>query len=458
MLNKIGALLIPLLISTAIAQVNVLDQYILEGLENNLALIQQEFSYQKSVRALDEARGLFFPSVNILARYTRADGGREIVVPVNSFVSPIYDSLNDLFENLGLPPADFPTLPDQTIPFLREKEHESKMRLVQPLFQLGIYHNYHLRKDLSEMQSLATAIYKRDLIRNIKQAYFNYAQALYAVDIFKQTREVLAENLRVSERLYAAQKVTRDAVYRAEAELSAVEQQQLGVQNRLQQSCSYFNFLLNRPLDSEIIFDESTLELPIRDFTFEEATRFALAHREELVQLRTGIEAAGESRSISKSAYFPGVNAVVDYGFQGEEYRFDKDHDFWTASVVLEWNIFNGLQDKARVAQATLEQRRLETQLTELNKQIELEIRQTYDNFKIAQKKIEVAEKQLVSARASFELIQKKYQQGAANLIEFLDARSNFTGAEISRLIAYYDYYASYAQLERSTAYYNLAE
>ncbi len=458
MFNKFGLLVIPLLLSAATAQENMLDRYIAEGLANNLALRQQNFSYQKSVRALDEARGMFFPSLNILARYTRADGGREIVVPVNSFVSPIYNSLNDLFVNLGMPPADFPQLADQTIPFLREKEHETKMRLVQPLFQPGIYHNYQLRKNLSQMQSLATEVYKRELVRNIKQAYFNHAQALYAVDIFKQTREVLEENLRVSERLFAADKVTRDVVYRAEAELSAVEQQQLGVQNRLAQARFYFNFLLNRPLDSEIIFDQGALDLPVRDFTFEEATRFALEHREELVQLRTGIEAANDTRNISRSTYFPGVSAVVDYGFQGEEYRFDREHDFWTASVVLEWNIFNGLQDKARVEQATLEQRRLKAQLAELNQQIELEIRQAFDNFKVAQKKTEVAEKQLVSARASFELIQKKYQQGAASLIEFLDARSNFTTTEISRLIAYYEYYASYAQLERATAFYTLPE
>jgi len=458
MFNVIRKLLILLLISSGTAQKNILEQYITEGLENNLALKQQNFSLQKSMRALDEARGLFFPSVNVLARYTRADGGREIVVPVNSFVSPLYDSLNDLLINLGFEPADFPELPDQTIPFLREQEHETKVRLVQPVFQLAIYHNYNLRKNLSEIQSLATVIFKRDLIKHIKQAYFNYAQALFAVDIFKQTREALTENLRVSERLFKAQKVTRDVVYRAEAELSSVEQQQLEVQNRLQQSRSYFNFLLNRPLDSEIIFDETVFDLQIRDFSFDEAKGFALLHREELQQLRTGIEAANNSRRINKSTYYPGINAVVDYGFQGEKYNFDKDHDFWTASLVLDWNIFNGLQDKARVEQAILDQRRLSTQLEEINKQIELEIRQAFDNFKVAEKKIDVAEKRLLSARASFELIQKKYQQGAANLVEFLDARSSFTNAEVSRLIAFYDYYSSYADLERSTAFYTLPE
>ena len=58
------------------AQESNLDKYIQEGLKNNLALKQREFSLNKSIAALDEARGLFMPSIGINARYTRADGGR----------------------------------------------------------------------------------------------------------------------------------------------------------------------------------------------------------------------------------------------------------------------------------------------------------------------------------------------------------------------------------------------
>ena len=127
---KIISLALILLITTGgFAQGNILDRYIIEGLQNNLALKQQEFSYQKSVSALDEARGMFFPSVDVLARYTRADGGRTVIIPVNQFVSPLYNSLNDLLENLGLGRTDFPPLPDQEIRFIRQQEHETKLQL-----------------------------------------------------------------------------------------------------------------------------------------------------------------------------------------------------------------------------------------------------------------------------------------------------------------------------------------
>jgi hypothetical protein len=102
------------------AQQSNLEWYIQEGLKNNLALKQKEFSLNRSIAALDEARGLFMPSIGINARYTRADGGREIVFPIGDLMNPVYSSLNSL---MGY--DAFPTdLENESINFLREKEHD----------------------------------------------------------------------------------------------------------------------------------------------------------------------------------------------------------------------------------------------------------------------------------------------------------------------------------------------
>jgi outer membrane protein TolC len=65
-------------IHSSFANDNVLDAYISEGLENNLALKQKEFSLKKSIKELHEARGKFLPSISIEGRYSRAGGGRTI--------------------------------------------------------------------------------------------------------------------------------------------------------------------------------------------------------------------------------------------------------------------------------------------------------------------------------------------------------------------------------------------
>ena len=132
-------------IATAVqAGESVLDKYVNEALENSLALHQQQFSLEKSLAALKEARGLFFPSIGINARYTRAGGGREIEFPVGDLFNPIYSTLNQLIQQQVFPE----NLRNEVIPFLREKEQETKISAVQPIFQPQILYNYKIKSTL----------------------------------------------------------------------------------------------------------------------------------------------------------------------------------------------------------------------------------------------------------------------------------------------------------------------
>ena len=126
------------------AQENPIENYIRMGLKSNLALKQKEFNLQKSMEALNEAYGLLFPSIALQARYSRAGGGREFTIPVGDFVNPVYKSLNEILISQGLN-ARFPEdVPNQKIPFLREKEHDTRLRLIQPLLQPAIWNNYKI--------------------------------------------------------------------------------------------------------------------------------------------------------------------------------------------------------------------------------------------------------------------------------------------------------------------------
>ena len=161
----------------------VLDRYVARGLKSNLALQQKEFSLEKSLEVLKEAKGLFFPRVSIEARYSRAGGGRLIIVPVGDLVNPVYKSLNVLFGFHGID-AGLPTdLPNEVFPFLREREQETKIRVIQPLFQPAIYHNYKLQSAFTKVNQVELAVFKRQLVSDIKCAYYDYAKTLGVIEI-----------------------------------------------------------------------------------------------------------------------------------------------------------------------------------------------------------------------------------------------------------------------------------
>jgi outer membrane protein TolC len=184
----------------------------------------------------------------------------------------------------------------------------------------------------------------------------------------------------------------------------------------------------------------------------------ALHRREELIQLEHAIAAARHLAGLEGGKYLPTLNGVLDYGFQGETYDFSDENDYWMASLLLQWNLFNGMQDQARREQSEIEIRRIEAYKKEAARQIEIEVRQAVDRLQLELRKSEVAVDRLSSSRQSFKLIDKKFKQGMVAHIAYLDARTRLTEAEINHIITRFDYQIALAAYERITALYTLNE
>ena len=200
------------------AQNEVLDGYVREGLANNLALRQKTLSAQRAMAALREARGMFLPSVSIEARYSRAGGGRIIDIPIGDLMNPVYYTLNQLIQQ-----PLFPTnLPNESIPFLREEEQETKLRITQPLFHPAILFNYRIKSDLKDVEDLSRAVYARQLVLDIRTAYFNFLKADKLVELLSATETLVREHVRVVEKLHANDKANLSDLYRAQAEIPAI--------------------------------------------------------------------------------------------------------------------------------------------------------------------------------------------------------------------------------------------
>jgi len=435
-----------------------LEQYIKAGLKNNLALRQRQFQFDKSMQALKEAKGMFFPAVTLSARYTRAGGGRVIDIPIGDILNPLNRSLNQLYGFHGIN-ASLPTdIPNQRFPFYREQEQETKLRLVQPIFQPGLIHNYKLKSNLKEMDKEGVDVYKRELISEIKSAYYTYIKTLRILDILDHTRILIDENLRISKKLVSNGKATTDIVYRAEADRADLDQKIAVAEKDRLIAGKYFNFLLNREPDARIITDMGKLEPPASSMEFENALAHAMRHREEVRQIALAVDASADRVSLVKSRSLPSISAVLDYGFWAEDYGFRRDDDFWMASLVLEWSLFTSGQNKAQKAQARLDKKSMEIKKKEMEKQIELQVRKEYETLKAARLAVTAAVRQEKSAQSNFDIVSKKYENGMTLQVVYIDARNTLTRAAVNHTIAVADYCIQLARFERAAALTDLSQ
>jgi outer membrane protein len=443
---------IMLFVQSVYASDGVLDGYISEGLQNNLTLKQKEFSLQKSIYELREARGKFLPSLSIEGRYSRAGGGRTIEFPVGDLMNPVYNAINATRMEAGQTPINFPVLQNEEIPFLRKKEQETKLRLNQVIFQPALYYNQKIKSDLKSIHEYDINIYKRQLIAEIKSAYLNYLKLDQVKKLYMSTIKLLQENLRVSEKLVENGKATKEIIYRAQAELSNTEQKLDEVKSNSTQARFYFNHLLNRPLKASILIEENLSSFETGEQDEEALIQSTLANREELKQLKESIDAAKHARGAAGSAFLPGIYFAGDFGYQGKEYNFSNDYDYWMVSGILQWNLFNGFQDASRRQQAVMEMKKTGLVLQETERLLTMQAQKAYDNLQVAAKGRITSEERLKAARETFKIIDKKYAEGLASQIEYIDARNTLTSAETNKIISQYDYFIRAAELERTAA------
>ena len=192
---------------------------------------------------------------------------------------------------------------------------------------------------------------------------------------------------------------------------------------------------------------DSALQIKMEIEKLEELQTLALSSRQELTQISMAQAANDKQVSLNKFQALPKVNAVVDAGYQGFNYTFDEDQDFWLAQFSLSWDIFKGFRNKSRTQQSKIQGDILRTQHDQLSQQIQLQVKQSFYEVEAAQAGITSARAGVKSARDVFRLTRKKYGEDQASLLELQEARTRLTQAELTLNIETYNYLSRLAEL-----------
>jgi len=216
----------------------------------------------------------------------------------------------------------------------------------------------------------------------------------------------------------------------------------------VRQAQSYFNFLLNRPLDSDVEQAAMPRSLHASLPAVEGLQSEAQSRRAELRQLEQSELAAQASIAAARAEFKPTLAVTAELGTQGEEYRFTSEERYTTAALVFSWNVFNGNQSRARLAAARLDARNAEAARQEVAQRIALEVRQSHDSLRSADSALATAEARLDAAAAAFRIAARKRDAGVISQVEFLDARSTLTNAELNRNLTQFEFLIRKAELD----------
>jgi len=432
-------------------QETVLEKYLSEGLQQNLVLKQKNVSLDKALLALQTAKSMYQPTVAIQASYSTASGGRNIQLPLGDLMNPVYATLNQLTNS-----QQFPMLANESINFLPRNYYDAKVRTTVPIVNSDISYNKKISEQQVHLQEYEVQTYKRELIKAIKSAYFNFLSAHQAIKIYQSALDLAEESKRVNQKLLENGKGLPAYVIRANSEIAQVSAQITQAQQEEVNARLYFNSLLNRDGEAEIdthyIADNAL-------------NRAALAlqgiptinGREELKSLQQMVNIQENVLKMNKKFAIPKISGFLDLGSQAEQMHFNNQSRYVMVGVQFDLPLYAGNRNRLKIQQSQLDLE--DATLNKANTQNQLQVSSHIAKNKLVSAwEVYQSSLQQLEAAASYQrLIEKGYRAGTNTYIETIDARNQLTTAQLSVTVNKYQVLSAAAELERETAAYPLS-
>lgn len=129
-------------------------------------------------------------------------------------------------------------------------------------------------------------------------------------------------------------------------------------------------------------------------------------------------------------------------------YPFNFTRQPYNLGASLSLPLFNGFRRESDVQQATVQRRNAENTLRQEELRVSTEVTAAYLTLTANKQAVDLQIENSATARTALLLAEERYRAGAINLVELIQARTDFERAETDRINAIFDFQRAFASLE----------
>jgi len=216
-------------------------------------------------------------------------------------------------------------------------------------------------------------------------------------------------------------------VLRAQVDYQSLQQQLIVAQNNLEKDKLALARAIGLPLDQKYNLADQAPYAVFDQLDVEATIKQAHANRKDLAAMVEQTKAAEEQRKGATADRFPTVTVDADYGDIGVNVRHS--HGTGNAQGTLSVPVFKefALRGEAEVAQSQLDTQK--AQLSDLNAQVEADIRDALLDIEAAQKQVEVARSSVDLANEALSEAQQRYVNGVSDNLAVSQAEQSVAQA-----------------------------
>jgi outer membrane protein TolC len=392
---------------------------------------------------------------------------------VNSVVEDVSKARSELLPSLNAS-ATATKIDEDSTGLQAEETTSGALTLSQVVYSDQIWTNLAVKKHL--LRSAESKHYEV-LLNTVLDAGVNYLDILSSKtnqNIRKNYLNLVKRNYEIAEFRERVGYSGAADVYRWKCELATATIDLLDAQNNVRLARIRLNEFLLRPLDEEFVVKDIGLnERLFQRYGGEEIRRSvdspksldlltdflvieAKNNSPEIIQLKEALAAQKRILAGNKRKRFIPVVSLqsqADHVFsregEGSDVTTDNDSS-WSISLNASWPLFEGGGINADVRRALSEKEKLQKQLHDTTRKIELNLRSVILDLRVKSANLRLTKEAAEAADKNFELVRDSYSKGAVSIVSLLDAQNAALAANQSAANSVYEYFISLLEVERA--------
>lgn len=410
-----------------------LDQCIDLALKNNAGLIAAKNSYNVAKNDVWTGWGRLLPQVSSDLGYGRTVGWKK----GGQYLNPYTQQIDTV------PPG-----------IVVDKSYSAGISVGQN-WSLGGYDFYNIKEKNAALNSALSSfqLSRQELILSVKQTYFDVLKAMMLLDIQKEALKRAQEQLKIAETRYQLGSASYSDVLKAKVQYGDVELSLITADNALKLAKATLNSWMGQNVDVPIEVEEN-LTQPQFDYSYENALSQAIKENFNVKKAGFNLRSAEAQLGMARSSFFPNFNLSGSYSWRNadlDEIKYIRQRDYtWSLGASLSFAIFENFQRKQNLSYAKANLNSTKENFRQTKNDVSLQLKQAFLAVEQAQQTIDLTKEKLKSAKEDLDLMQEKYNLGAANILELLDAEVSYKQAEADQVQALYDYNLAVAQFDKA--------
>lgn len=397
-----------------------LEECLRIGIENNLSLVGSRNELRKAKHLLSENRAKLLPQINAVAGFN------------DNFNPPVSVTDGSAYGN--------PYNVTKTLQY----NASAGLQLQMPLYNQTVYTAIDIARTMNELNRLSYEKAREDLVLQISKMYYLGQNTVEQLALIQENRVRLQELRGITQAFFDNGMAMEVDVKRVNINLENLQVQYDNAKSMLVQQLNLLKYVMDYPAEEEIALT------PVNPEQVESVSLTGLrSDLYELQLLESQKKLAGQQKDLIRQGYLPSLSLTGSWMYsaytdKARHWFHSGPSNHWHPSsglgLTLRVPIFDGLDKRARIRKAQIDEENARLNYENMRKNMETQYLNATNDLMNNQRNFQKQKDNYLLAEEVYQVTTDRYREGIASMTEVLQDEMRMSEAQNNYLSAHYNY------------------